>query len=301
LILGFSALIVGAAMLYLGAPLGTRGRVAALGAAYLCKIIFFATLHFLIFTFAPLSYVFSSDVTKSKSALDLSIVRAEVDANATDLLAVRQLLKNPADVFRGLSNRGSYRITPQSSIEDRATTVGLPPGGFVILHDVYVTTRDRASCLSCSERPDALIRAARAVLDGKTPNELKFALERLSNALDREANEMSARISDLKALRPVWRNFDFLYFSTITETTVGYGDIIPTSDASRVAVMFQVTSGLFFLGFGLSFLWPDQNYAASSRRPNANERGRLYLQRSKRDGHPVTVNRDSYLDRLDTK
>jgi hypothetical protein len=295
LFFGLSALVVGAAVLLLATPLGKRGRVAALGAAYLCKIIFFAALHFSIFTLVPASYVFSNDVIRTRSALDLSTANAELDENAMVRAVVRPLLQRPKDVFRGLRDRGSYRLAPDAGIEDRSTTIGMPPGGFEIVHDLYITSKKRAACLSCSGRPGAMAEAAFGVLYRDNPRAFRLALEQLSAALDKEAADLSARVSDLKALRPTWTNLDFIYFSTTTETTVGYGDIIPTSPASRMAVMFQVTSGLFFLGFGLSFLWSDKNGAAA-RSPGAGEKRRLQLQRSLRLARSGTAKRGHFID-----
>jgi hypothetical protein len=46
----------------------------------------------------------------------------------------------------------------------------------------------------------------------------------------------------------IWNMIDFLYFSTITQTTVGYGDMLPNSTSVRLAVMIQVLLGLLFVG-----------------------------------------------------
>jgi voltage-gated potassium channel len=42
-------------------------------------------------------------------------------------------------------------------------------------------------------------------------------------------------------------NVDFLYFSFITQTTVGYGDLTPGTDAGRVVVTFEALIGQVFL------------------------------------------------------
>lgn len=42
-------------------------------------------------------------------------------------------------------------------------------------------------------------------------------------------------------------NVDFLYFSVITQTTVGYGDLTPGTDAGRVIVTFEALIGQVFL------------------------------------------------------
>lgn len=40
---------------------------------------------------------------------------------------------------------------------------------------------------------------------------------------------------------------DFLYFSVITLATLGYGDMVPTSDAARGLVMLEAMCGQFFV------------------------------------------------------
>lgn len=44
-----------------------------------------------------------------------------------------------------------------------------------------------------------------------------------------------------------WGLLDFLYFSAITQTTVGYGDILPNATAIRMLVVAQVLIGYTFL------------------------------------------------------
>jgi hypothetical protein len=50
-----------------------------------------------------------------------------------------------------------------------------------------------------------------------------------------------------------WSYWDFVYFSTITQTTVGYGDILPNSTQVRMLVVAQVLIGLVLVGFALNF------------------------------------------------
>jgi len=45
----------------------------------------------------------------------------------------------------------------------------------------------------------------------------------------------------LKSPHPtLWRYFDFIYFSMITQSTVGYGDILPNSTVVRSIVVAQI-------------------------------------------------------------
>jgi len=57
---------------------------------------------------------------------------------------------------------------------------------------------------------------------------------------------------------------DSLYFSIITQTTVGYGDIVPVSFSGKVCSMIQCTFGYLYLGF-LIFLFITKAILKSKR------------------------------------
>jgi hypothetical protein len=47
---------------------------------------------------------------------------------------------------------------------------------------------------------------------------------------------------------------EFLYFSTITQTTVGYGDILPASDLARSLAGFEALSGQLYVAILVAWL-----------------------------------------------
>lgn len=47
---------------------------------------------------------------------------------------------------------------------------------------------------------------------------------------------------------------DSLYFSITSQTTVGFGDIIPATISARVIIMVQVIFGYFYLGLVVAFI-----------------------------------------------
>lgn len=51
-----------------------------------------------------------------------------------------------------------------------------------------------------------------------------------------------------------WSVIDSIYFATATFTTVGYGDLVPTSDASRLFTAFFAFTGIAILGIALGVL-----------------------------------------------
>ena len=55
-------------------------------------------------------------------------------------------------------------------------------------------------------------------------------------------------ITQLKDSNHYLSFWDFLYFSTITQSSTGYGDILPNSGLVRMIVTIQIILGLFVLG-----------------------------------------------------
>ena len=78
--------------------------------------------------------------------------------------------------------------------------------------------------------------------------EPKVTCVTLMNRIEKERNKLADKISTLGMEIPdVWSFWDFLYFSAITQTTVGYGDILPNSTPVRILVIFQVLVGYAML------------------------------------------------------
>lgn len=55
-----------------------------------------------------------------------------------------------------------------------------------------------------------------------------------------------------------WTYLDCFYFSAITQTTVGYGDILPNRSVVRMFVVGQVLAGLVLLGVGISWFTAEE-------------------------------------------
>jgi Ion channel len=66
----------------------------------------------------------------------------------------------------------------------------------------------------------------------------------LENRLQQERTHLA---SLSKSTSEYWSFMDFLYFSAITQSTVGYGDILPNSTSVRIVVMVQVLVGIFLI------------------------------------------------------
>lgn len=85
---------------------------------------------------------------------------------------------------------------------------------------------------------------------GEPPTNSKGAIQYITEHLSDLRCTLGAHInrrSQLESGSPAWTAFDFFYFSLITQTTVGYGDILPNCTKIRKLVTMQVMLGLFLL------------------------------------------------------
>jgi hypothetical protein len=68
------------------------------------------------------------------------------------------------------------------------------------------------------------------------------------NYLTKQQASIARRIDSLSTSTPdVWSYLDFLYFSIIAQTTVGFGDILPNSTLTRMVVAAQILIGYALL------------------------------------------------------
>lgn len=56
-----------------------------------------------------------------------------------------------------------------------------------------------------------------------------------------------------------------LYFSAVTQTTLGYGDVVPISDRTRLAVAFQTVLGIIMIGLFLNSLATGSSFKRRSQ------------------------------------
>ena len=72
-----------------------------------------------------------------------------------------------------------------------------------------------------------------------------------------------------------WGWVDSLYFSVITLTTVGYGDLAPSSSASKVFTIFYIVTGISLLGAAMNEVLKRRGRRFEAKRSRRrDERGR---------------------------
>jgi len=70
-----------------------------------------------------------------------------------------------------------------------------------------------------------------------------------------------------------WSWVDSFYFSAVALTTVGFGDITPTSDVSKIFTVFYIFSGISLIGLFLNELLKRMAGRAADRAASPTERG----------------------------
>ena len=81
-------------------------------------------------------------------------------------------------------------------------------------------------------------------------NERLSEREKEYQELTDKKEEIITQLKDSGHYLSLW---DFLYFSTITQSSTGYGDILPNSKLVRKVVTLQIILGLFVLGIVITF------------------------------------------------
>ena len=93
-------------------------------------------------------------------------------------------------------------------------------------------------------------------------SDVKYEIRGLPDVLCYSAHFIDDSFSTLKQIVDGQYEYplvDFLYFSAVTITTVGYGDILPRDKSVRVLVMIESLAGVIILGVFLTTIGGHQN------------------------------------------
>lgn len=209
---------------------------------YLASVFGFGGVYFALYRRNPATFAFTADILSAQA----TTFRLEARRDSVTAEFEIGLLQSLAD-----------------SMQERPGTMPIPshvsPGGLeavVSLGDrEYAVSRPvQDSSIGAAEMPGAfeVRREAFGVIAHlDLPTGKLNVVPGTAGALHEEAvgligflRDQQSRSHDLvlrlpTAVRPSWGYPDFIYFSAITQLTVGYGDILPNTTLVRVLVVLQ--------------------------------------------------------------
>jgi hypothetical protein len=217
---------------------------------FIVSIIFFAVLYFAFYLKDRRSFRFSADITTDRHAVMTKAIDDEVNRIRENIPVLQYVCESdPAEL-------NVEYFTPNSGVRQIWTTLSIVGTTTLTAVSLYRNLRAELEIITAS--------GARLVtpLDRmpRSPPDDRDGLLRCHRdclmSLRARYEVLSDRRSSLGTNKPdVWDFADFLYFSVVTQSTVGYGDIVPNTRRARLLVALQLLVGVFITGFFFNLLF----------------------------------------------
>jgi len=229
-------------------------------AIYLGLIVVFSFIYFWIYQRNPRDFVFNAEIMETQHAVVMRRLSDEIrtyelqvgvleelsgvltgEAKPT-LIVDADFLGIPGKVkIKGEFHKFEFYLAPVVFRRDPEA----PPEPPVL----RLVARDNTGAEVANVRLTARHQLPSTQLD------IESAAQELRAEVRAQLQDARQRFS-LLSVSPVraWGYWDFLYFSTVTQTTVGYGDILPNSTLVRMVVATQILIGLGVLGVMINFV-----------------------------------------------
>ena len=220
-------------------------------AAFLASIFIFAAIYKWLYSSRPDSFWFNQEIAKSQ--YELSRVLQDVEQRDATAEIIRLSAKLAAvravyfEFTHGPVTIDSARLMARSHsgyvVRVREETAFLPGGPAPIVLETSIYDPSGKALLVdekvyWADPPLTSTKVWTQVLE-----DLRTTFERRLLAQDERIKASESEITPPK----IWSYWDFFYFSVMTETTVGYGDILPNATNIRMWVCGQVLVGYLLL------------------------------------------------------
>jgi hypothetical protein len=212
---------------------------------YLLIITIFANIYYFSYGIDHSSFVFAKDVHQSKLSSQIkedSVQIHNLETEATNLKAIQQRLKRTGSqhsdtIFSNLRHLflrwDNKSVIVELSIDNLVFKHSSL--GDILSHYVRLYKPNSKEPFLENE-----VKIKTSDEDISSPEKLGYKV--ISTRIDDNTKELSS-LKSSNYLR--WNFVDFFYFSTITQATVGYGDMLPNSTFIRFLVALQTLIGIF--------------------------------------------------------
>lgn len=210
---------------------------------YLSSVFLFAGLYFLLFRRNPATFAFTADILSAQA----TTLKLQTRKDSVTVELQIDLLEALADTLA--------RLPAAAPLEHRTGTSGDETTLRVAGHDysVHASVRDSALAGAVESPGEIQVRevggalaarielpAGKLDLTPSTAGQLHEQVAKLIAFLREQLERSHDLVMRLPTVvRPNWGYVDFVYFSAITQLTVGYGDILPNTTLVRVLVIVQ--------------------------------------------------------------
>ncbi len=209
-------------------------------ALYLTAIPVFAGVYFLLYRTHRGNFAFNSDIVRSQKTIVAASTRRLIDENnidTADLLDLREQL-NTSEIETSLQELKGRKV--------RAVLVESPQSRYTFFESETVLSFTGSEAIDSKLRVERRNGSVNEITNGpvvQLPKNAKAYQElcgRWLTLLMERKVELNRIEASLDTDAPdVWTFPDFVYFSAITQATVGYGDIVPNTTPVRLLVTVQ--------------------------------------------------------------
>jgi Ion channel len=230
--------------------------------AYLGVVLGFAVVYHQLYKSSPDNFAFNADVHRAQKATFKSTCEEEIRYLTEVLSLLSPLLEGLSTGALSMTFRGRFLLrkpvveTPNHRFEMYSVAYSPSPMGPVVSFQ-HLLIRDENRKL-----------IGNFPIYHELPKNSEEFKEGIADLIERLKKRLHNRRMDLEGLGRdvvmVWTFWDFLYFSTITQTTVGYGDILPNRTPVRIAVIVQILIGLLILGIVINLVFQGPQAGAPS-------------------------------------
>jgi hypothetical protein len=223
---------------------------------YFIAIFVFAQVYYHFYQKDRKNFSFNSDILSSQRELIKIQVDTEERELNTRLFYLRKLLAD----LKSKSVTPVNIVEPKPLVNVRSTITGHDYA--FSLHSIGDEAAGIGSWmkLTIKENPllesyDFRVSTDTSFIGTKTTEDWISLSNFLIQTTEKNLTPIQNRQTTFGQTQPdVWGFWDFVYFSAITQTTVGYGDILPNSRLVRIIVLVQIAFSIIIIVFVVNII-----------------------------------------------
>lgn len=231
-----------------------NGWAIGLFCGYVANIIIFSVFYYYIYKRNKDAFVFS----KSIVSLEKNKFKSGYAKKERILILQKDMLTQVINSLKG----GSPCVAKKSSLFNETVSVYIDGCAATVLEIVAMANGVGAmiySTLSIYNREKEHIGMIEfpGCMFGHDVQSLIECHEEAFLQVEEKYIELLVRKETINSCSPyVWYYFDFFYFSTICQTTVGFGDIVPGNALVRTLVALQILVGYLLISVSINIVFP---------------------------------------------